>query len=136
MGVGLLYPYTSLPTIIFPVCRMVIGTGGGCGCSAQGAWCISMPQLAKSCVTGTRRRSEHFHVYDTTGEVMCVDAAMFRLTATDGLQMVTFYEHESLMSSIVATFNWSNVVCVREEEDDDDDVSPTPVPDYLQGMLN
>jgi hypothetical protein len=76
---------------------------------------------------------KHFHVYDTTGEVMCVDAHHWILSAAEGA--VIFYVSD-LEEEIVATFNWSNVVCVREEEDDDDDVSSTPVPDYLQGVLN
>jgi hypothetical protein len=77
---------------------------------------------------------KHFHVYDTCGEVMCVDADDWQFNKNDSC--VWFHQGHGLDAQVVATFNWSNVVCVREEEDDDDDLPSTPVPDYLQGVLN
>jgi hypothetical protein len=76
---------------------------------------------------------KHYHVYDTTGEVMCVDAHHWILSAGEGA--VIFYVSE-LEEEQVAVFNWSNVVCVREEEDDDDDdeqgiLLPDWVPDVV-----
>jgi hypothetical protein len=78
---------------------------------------------------------KHYHVYDTTGEVMCVDAVDWCFDVKESCAW--FYDTDlGEGGKTVATFNWSNVVCVREEEDDDDDISSTPVPDYLQGVLN
>jgi hypothetical protein len=84
-------------------------------------------------LTGYNRTMKHFHAYDICGEIVCVDADYYQVLNSDALR---FYNEAG---DTIALFNWSNVVCVREEaddDDDDDDVPSTPVPDYLQGVLN
>jgi hypothetical protein len=79
---------------------------------------------------------KHFHVYDTCGEVMCVDADNWQLVPERGV--VLLYngpERPSPATQIVATFNWSNVVCVREEEDDDEGET-VDIPPVFSGALN
>lgn len=81
---------------------------------------------------------KHFHVYDTCGEVMCVDAACFSIETASTLMFLKLWEFETLDEyplgttdpDPVAVFNWSNVVCVREEEDDDEDseTAQEPIP--------
>ena len=77
---------------------------------------------------------KHYHVYDTTGEVMCVDADTLTLDSDTNL----LYLHNDEWVSTgpyVAVFNWSNVVCVREEEDDDEGDQEVPLPDWIPGDL-
>jgi hypothetical protein len=81
---------------------------------------------------------KHFHVYDTTGEVMCVDADAWELKADALTAYVAFFNGTaslSIHSELVATFNWSNVVCVREEEDDDEGET-AGIPPVFSGALN
>jgi hypothetical protein len=81
---------------------------------------------------------KHFHIYDTTGEVMCVDAHMWQRNE----DMVIFYAwaearevDDVQYNEVAATFNWSNVVCVREEEDDDEGET-AGIPPVFSGALN
>jgi hypothetical protein len=64
---------------------------------------------------------------------MCVDSVAWMRDH----DMVVFYariEYDAYQD-VVATFNWSNVVCVREEEDDDEG-EPVDIPPVFSGALN
>jgi hypothetical protein len=73
---------------------------------------------------------KHFHVYDVCGESICQDAT--RYLVRDGLLRFfdgpLDYEH-------IAMYNWSNVVCVREEEDDDEGESETTLPSWVPDVV-
>ena len=71
----------------------------------------------------------HFHAYDICGEIVCVDADYYQVLNNDALR---FYD---ATGDTVALFNWSNVVCVREEEDDDEGDQEVPLPDWIPGDL-
>ena len=77
---------------------------------------------------------KHYHIYDTCGEMMCIEADDYGLNMA--LNSVIFYNKvpDGFMSEKmeeVAFFNWANVVCVKEENnhDDDGDAVETPVPE-------
>jgi hypothetical protein len=76
---------------------------------------------------------KHFHVYDTTGEVMCVDAHHWGFGGYLGNTTLQFYMADENEDG--PTFNWSNVVCVREEEDDDEGET-AGIPPVFSGALN
>lgn len=78
---------------------------------------------------------KHFHIYDTSGAFLCVDSDTWIL-AGDVAYFYNAVEGETVASVTVATFNWSNVVCVREEEDDDEGETITSVPPVFSGALN
>jgi len=75
-------------------------------------------------------RLKHWHVYDTTGEVMCVDADGYRIP-DNILEFFIEGGYQKGPEVLVAQFNWSNVVCVREEEDDDEGDESVPLPDWV-----
>jgi len=76
---------------------------------------------------------KHWHVYDTTGEVMCVDAEDWQFSTADSTAF--FFNRGDPDWQFIATFNWSNVVCVREEEDDDEDEGSSPLPDWVPDVV-
>lgn len=79
---------------------------------------------------------KHFHIYDVCGETMCVDAADWCYSKDDSCAW--FYQEEMGEGGpIVATFNWSNVVCVREEpHDDDEEEVPAEPAGWWAGFSN
>jgi hypothetical protein len=78
---------------------------------------------------------KHFHIYDTCGEVMCVDADDWHLPSPDTPLYFILGKWGDKDADTVATFNWSNVVCVREEEDDDEGET-AGIPPVFSGALN
>jgi len=69
---------------------------------------------------------DHYHVYDVCGDHLCIDAHHYKVL--NGLLL--FYPGEQEYEHS-AMWNWSNVVCVREEEDDDEGDESVPLPDWV-----